>query len=195
MYLKLVKSLILVRHPSRIYLFLRRTLQLVNKKQVLGGFILLCLSQTLLALPEDSKAVLLVHAGSADLDQTTHLGTYKGGVALDQGTTHIRAANALTQGNASNQLVKAIIEGDGSVQAHYWTLMSPDKPVLHAYADKIIYHALQDRIELIGHAKVEQGQHQVTAPILHYHIKSQNVVSLPTTGEQTIITIHPEQTS
>ncbi len=195
MYLKHVKSLHAIHNSTCIYPFLRRMLQLGDKKRALSGFVLLCLSQTLVALPEDSKAVLLVHAGSADLNQTTHLGTYKGGVALDQGTTHIRAANALTQGNAANQLVKAIIEGDGSVQAHYWTLMSPDKPVLHAYADKIIYHALQDKIELIGHARVEQGQHQVTAPILHYHIKSQNVVSLPTTGEQTIITIHPEQTS
>ncbi|PJD93623.1 MAG: lipopolysaccharide transport periplasmic protein LptA [Legionella sp.] len=159
----------------------------------LSAAALLCFSQAIMALPEDSKAILLVHAGSADLNQSTHLGTYGGGVALDQGTTHIRAARALTQGNAQNQLIKAVIEGEGKTQAHYWTLMSQDKPMMHAYADKIIYYPLQERIELIGHALVKQGQHQVIAPVLHYHIKTQHVVSLPQTDQQTVITIHPEQ--
>lgn len=148
-----------------------------------------------IALPEDAKAVLSVQAGSAELSQQSHLGVYKGGVALDQGSTHIRAASASTQGNAANQLVKAIIQGDAHTQAHYWSLLSLDKPMLHAYADTLIYYPIQQEVELIGHARVEQGKHTFTAAVIQYNLKTQHVSTKPMPGEQTTITIYPEQKS
>ncbi len=157
------------------------------------SIILLGVTSALLALPEDSKAPLFVRADSADLNQSQHRGSYHGHIALDQGTTHIRAATAYTEGNDRNQLVKALIEGNKTAQAHYWTVMSADKPPMHAYADKMYYYPLNDRIELVGHARVTQGQHQVTAAIIHYNIKTQHVISLPSSEEQTVITVHPEQ--
>jgi len=166
-----------------------------KKVNTVAAFLLLGLSHYLLALPEDNKSLLTVHAGAADLNQNTHLGVYSGGVVLDQGSTHIRAAKARTQTNHKNQLIKAEIEGDKHTQAHYWTLPELGKPVLHAYADKMLYDPIQQRVELIGHARVRQGRHHMSSPILHYYIKTQHVVSMFKPGEQTTIVVHPEKRS
>jgi len=80
------------------------------------------------ALPEDRLKVTQLQAGSADLNQQTHRGIYLDNVQLDQGSTHIRAARAMTEGNAKNQLIKAVISGNSANQAHYWTLTATDKP-------------------------------------------------------------------
>ncbi|HVT63510.1 MAG TPA: lipopolysaccharide transport periplasmic protein LptA, partial [Legionellaceae bacterium] len=157
--------------------------------------IYLCITQLSFALPEDRQAVLMVQAGSADLNQTSHMGTYQGGIALDQGSTHIRAAKAFTYGNHANQLIKAVIEGDEKTQAHYWSLINPEKPFLHAYADKIIYYPLKEQVTLIGHARIEQGPHKMEASVIQYDLKTQHVVSQSHDNEQTIITIHPEKSS
>ena len=163
--------------------------------KTLVNLLLMSVTYPLMALPEDSQAVIHVQAGWAELSQQTHLGTYKGGIAIDQGSTHIRATSASTQGNASNQLVKAMIKGDPHNQAHYWALPAQDKPIVHAYADTIVYYPLTQDIELIGHARVEQGKHSFTAAVINYNIKTQHVGTNPMAGEQTTFIIQPDKTS
>jgi lipopolysaccharide export system protein LptA len=162
--------------------------------KTLGSLLLMCVACPLMALPEDSHAVIYVQAGSAILTQKTHRGTYKGGITIDQGSTHIRATSAITQGNGSNQLIKAMISGDLHNQVHYWALPAQDKPMVHAYADTIVYYPLTQEIELIGHARVEQGKHAFTAAVIHYNIKTQHVGTKPIAGEQTTFIIQPDKT-
>ncbi len=166
----------------------------VKVAKILLGFIsLFGLSQPLLALPEDGKEPLFVHADSADLNQTHHHGTYLGHIALDQGSTHIRAAKAITQGNDKNQLIQATIEGDTTTQAHYWTLQNKDKPVLHAYANTICYCPLAHQIILVGHAQVMQGQNQITAATICYNTLTQHVMTPIHSKEQTVITVRSDE--
>ena len=100
-------------------------------------FILSALCYPCFALPDDKQQVLQVNAGSADINQQTHQGIYREAVELDQGSTHIRSAEATTTGDAKNKLILAVIKGNPHAQAHYWTLTALDKPPLHAYADTI----------------------------------------------------------
>ena len=168
----------------------------LKSNQSLSNLILfmtmLSLKQPLLALPEDNKEPLFVHADSADINQGQHHGDYQGHISLDQGSTHIRAAKATTQTNDKNQLVQAVIDGDTKVQAHYWTLQNQDKPVLHAYANKICYCPLEHRIVLIGHARVVQGHNQITAATICYNSLSQHVMTPTHSEEQTVITVYSE---
>ena len=143
------------------------------------------------ALPDDRLKVTQLQAGSADLNQQTHRGVYLGNVQLDQGTTHIRATRAITEGNAKNQLVKAVIKGNQTTQAHYWTLTAADKPPLHAYADTIYYYPERHIIELIGHAKVEQGDDSFAAPEISYDTLHQHIISNKDGKNRTMIIIHP----
>jgi len=158
------------------------------------GLLLFALTTTsTLAMPLDKEELLLFHAQSADINQQTHHGLYVGDVQLDQGTTHLRAAEATTQGNATNQITKAIIKGNLDTQAHYWTLTAIDKPPLHAYADTICYYPVRHFIELIGHARVEQGDNSFAADKISYDTLSQHVVSKSDGKALTTIIIHPEK--
>ena len=151
---------------------------------------LFCLSPAIHALPEDSKAPLYVRADAADINQTSHKGIYTGNVTVDQGSTHIRAAKAVTEGDAQNQIKKAIIKGDATTQAHYWTLQSKDKSELHAFADTICYYPKSHQIVLEGHASVVQDQNKIEASTIRYNTQTQHM-STPFQGEQTTISIQP----
>ncbi len=159
------------------------------------GIALLGCFNSCMALTEDSQKTIQFRADSADINQSTHLGVYLGNVELDQGSTHIRAAQAQTETNQKNQLIKAVIKGNNDGTAHFWTLTATNKAPLHAYADTIQYYPEQHVIELIGHARVEQGNDSFSAPQITYNIATQHVVSKSAKNERTMIIIHPEKQS
>lgn len=147
------------------------------------------------ALPSDKQQVMHVTADSADLSQKQHQGTYVGNVEFIQGTTNLHAAKAITKADEKNQLTLAIANGSDGKQAHYWTQTGPDKPPFHAYADRIKYYPLKHIIELIGHAKVEQGQNSLSAAKIIYDIQEQHVLSQSDGTTRTTIILYPEKKS
>jgi len=156
--------------------------------------LLLIITQTCFSLPEDQKKILLLRADKVDINQETHQGKYQHHVEFDQGTTHLRAALAMTEINQKNQLIKAIAKGNKEAQAHFWTLIDEKKPPLHAYANKILYFPEKHLIQLIGNAKVEQGKDVFSAPTIHYDTLHKHVIS-ESQGQnqgQTLIIFHPE---
>ena len=154
---------------------------------------MLTLSTASFALKEDKMQVMQLHANTADLNQETHRGVYLGHIALDQGTTHIRAAEAMTEGNQHHHLTQATIKGDTHSQAHYWAIPAPGKSPMHAYADIIHYYPEQHLIELIGNARVTQGGDSFSAPKIRYDTLHQHVLSEYQGQMRTTIVIHPEQ--
>nr|WP_231852864.1 lipopolysaccharide transport periplasmic protein LptA [Legionella longbeachae] len=134
-----------------------------------------------------------VMADSADLSQQQHKGIYTGNVELIQGTTNLRATKAITLGNEKNQLVVAIASGAPGQQAHYWTTTDPKKPPLHAYADTIRYYPLRHLIELIGNARVEQGNNSFSATKISYDTEKQHVLSQGDGSKRIMIIYHPEK--
>lgn len=150
-------------------------------------------SGTLMAMPDDRNQLLQLSADSADLNQQTHRGEYIGRVELDQGSTHLRASKAITDGNEQNKLVLATALGDSKNQAHFWTQTAIDKPLLHAYADTIRYYPERHVIELIGNARVEQGGNSFSAPKITYDTLAQHVISDNNGKQRTTIIIHPEK--
>jgi len=157
------------------------------------SLLLLVISTHCFALPEDREQVIHLRADTADLNQEKHRGVYIGDVQLDQGSTHVRAAHAITEGNDKNQLVKARALGNDKAQAHYWALTAIDKPPIHAYADNIYYYPDRHLIELIGNARVEQGENTFSAPTISYDTVHQHVITKSRGKERTTIIIHPEK--
>ncbi len=146
------------------------------------------------ALPEDRKQPLYLRANKADINQAKHKGIYSGDVELDQGSSHLRAASAITVGDDNNKLIKAIAKGDAHTQAHFWCDVAANKPVLHAYADKIYYYPNKHIIELEGKATVSQGDNTFQAPKILYNIEKQHVITQRSGNQRTSITIYPEKT-
>lgn len=153
---------------------------------------LVLLSPPCVALPSDKNKTLNFRANTADINQETHIGTYKDQVELDQGSTHLRASRALTEVSDKNKLMKAIAEGSKKEQAHFWTLTDEKKPPVHAYADIIRYFPEKHLIQLIGRARVEQGNDFFSAPTINYDTLHQHVLSESHHQGQTVIMIHPE---
>ncbi|VEG89708.1 lipopolysaccharide transport periplasmic protein LptA [Legionella spiritensis] len=149
--------------------------------------------QCAFALPQDREKVMELSADTADLNEQTHRGEYVGDVELDQGTTHLRASKAVTEGNQKNKLVVAIAWGDKINQAHYWTQTATDKPLLHAFADTIRYYPDRHLIELIGNARVEQGDNSFSAAKISYDTLKQHVLSKSDGKTRTMIVIHPDK--
>ena len=143
------------------------------------------------AMPDDREKILRLSADKADLNQQIHRGEYLGHVQLDQGTSHLRAAKAITEANKQNKLTLAIAVGNKKNQAHYWTQTAVDKPLFHAYADTIRYHPDRHLIELIGHARVVQGDNSFAAPRISYDTLKQHVISKSDGKSRTTIIIHP----
>ncbi len=153
-----------------------------------------------LALPDDQNKTLELSANTADLNHQDQHGEYLGQVELDQGTTHLRAEKAITNTDQNNQLVSAFAYGDPSLTqdnpkrlAHYWTETSSDKPIMHAWAEIIRYYPTRHLIELIGHARVEQGNDSLAASTIFYDTLKQHVIAKSGEKTRTVIIFHPEK--
>lgn len=166
--------------------------QALKVKLSLSFFFLLAMSSAY-SLASDKEKTIHVVSDSADLSQQQHKGMYTGNVKFSQGTTNLHAEKAITEGNVKNQLTLAVAYGNKSHQAHYWTEIGPDKPPLHAYADIIQYHPLTHTIELIGHARVIQGQNSLLAAKITYDVQQQHVVSHGDDSTRTTIIFYPEK--
>ncbi|MFT4060508.1 MAG: lipopolysaccharide transport periplasmic protein LptA [Legionella sp.] len=145
------------------------------------------------ALPSDNEKVMHVMADSANLDQQTHKGIYTGNVELTQGTSNLQATKAMTLGNEKNQLVLAVANGEQGKQAHYWAITDEKKPPLHAYADIIKYYPMRHLIELIGNARVEQGDDSFSAHKISYDTIKKQVISQGNGKKRITIIYHPEK--
>lgn len=147
------------------------------------------------ALPEDRNQVAHISADTADLNQQTHRGEYEGDVQFDQGTSHLRSNKVITLGNEKNELIFATAFGSKAELAHFWEQTALDKPPLHAYAEEIRYYPLKHLIELIGHARVVQGEDSFAAPSIRYDTLKQQVITQAKNNERTEIIIHPGKRS
>lgn len=156
-------------------------------------FILILVMRLSFAMPDDREKIAELSADSADLNQQTHRGEYIGNVEFDQGTSHLRAARAITEGDQQNKLILAIAFGDDKEQAHFWTQTAQDKPLLHAYANMIRYYPERHLVELIGNARVTQGDNSFSGPKISYDTEKQHVISKGDRKNRTTIVIHPEK--
>lgn len=166
----------------------------MRKLNNIKNLLVICLlltGQVAWALPDDRNQIAQLSADTADLNQQTHRGEYVGNVEFDQGTTHLRAAKAVTEGNKQNKLKFAIAFGDKNEQAHYWEQTAIDKPLLHAYANEIHYYPDRHVIELIGNARVSQGDDSFSAPKISYDTLKKHVIAKSDGKSRTLIIIHP----
>lgn len=161
------------------------------------GLIISCVLATFgyytaaIALPSDRNQILALSADQAKLSQENRQGIFTGHVIFDQGTTHIRALKATTTTNASNQLDIAIAYGSKEQPVHFWTQTALDKPDLHAYATEMRYYPGKHTIELIGNAKVQQGEDTMHAANIVYDTVKQRIVTTSTANTRVHIIIHP----
>ena len=112
---------------------------------------------------------------------------------IDQQDTHLRAQNITTYGDAQHPLLTAKINGSELHPAHYWSILKPNDPAMHAHADQMLFDNVSQTIDLTGRARIIQGPQSFTAPRIRYDLAHQHVISSPTNLARTTIVIYPEQ--
>ncbi len=145
------------------------------------------------ALGRDKEEAIQFEAGHVTLNHKIGTGNYTGGVSIDQGSSHLRAQCATTQIDEKRHLTLASAFGSADKKAHFWTLTSPEKPPLHAYANTIHYHPLTHQLELIGDAHIVQGKNELNASHIRYDIKAERFTTTAQNNKGTIILIDPNQ--
>ena len=145
------------------------------------------------ALDSDGDEPIYVQSDAAQINNSTGFGEYMGNVVMDQGTTHITADHATTTTDDDGDLVEATAQGSTDEQVHYWTRTALDKPLFHAYADRMEYKAQEDKIYLYGNAQITQGDDSYSAPTIEYDMVADQVVSPENQAGRTTIIIHPGQ--
>ena len=163
-------------------------MQGVNMNQYMANLaLLLSLHFSIYALPSDRLKTLYFEADKVTYDNSRHRGTYTGHVKLKQGTSHLNASYAVTLSNKDNQLKKAIAKGAQNEKAHFWTKTDSAKPMLHAYANKIIYYPFLRQIRLIGQAKIVQGDNRYIADNIQYDMDNSRIISKQNSRSRTTI--------
>jgi len=167
----------------------------MGNRIVLGLLCLILPTLNAFALTSDRSKLVYFSSGHAALDEKTGEGSYSEGVSIDQGTTHLRATDAKTIMSAKHELTRAIARGNSKKQAHFWTCTSPDKPPLHAYADALSYYPLENRLELVGNARIIQGENTIQAPTINYDTKAERLITTASTDKKqgTLILIDPKK--
>lgn len=141
------------------------------------------------ALPDDQKKPAQIQADHVEYNRTQGIMNYQGHVVIHQGTTAILADRLITYNDQDNKITKAIAFG---TPASYQTLQSPNKPPLHAEAQKIIYDPVHKQVTLIGQAKVTQGKNSITSPKIFYDMQQQSAQTYSSPEQRTNIIFHPE---
>lgn len=149
--------------------------------------LLLCISDSLYALPEDQLQTMHIVSASSTFNYKTGVNVYEGDVKIDQGSTHLTADRVETNNNDKHKIKEAIAFGATQL-AEYMTLLKPGDPIFHAKAKIIKFYPQKSLVILEGDATVTQGENSFQGPIIFYNMKDQ-VVTAPAskTGRVTII--------
>ena len=168
----------------------------MKKRLFLKALLLICFSSAAFALKSDENVPAYISAESAEMDRSTGEGIYRHEVKIDQGTTHITGEIVTTHNDKNNKIDEAVVNGNASSQAHYWTLPEADKPELHARADVIRFYPQKQLVLLIGNASVAQGNNIIKSPRIEYDIEKQLLKSNQEPGKasaRTTIIINPNE--
>jgi lipopolysaccharide export system protein LptA len=133
--------------------------------------LLLFVSSTASALPEDAQQPIHIHSDSAELDQTKSVAIYHGSVKMEQGTMTV-TGDTMTVELQDQLVVRIIAEGK---RAHYQQQVKPDESMVLADAKKIVYFTQEERVELTGDAYLTQDKNEFTGELIKYNVREGKV--------------------
>ena len=116
--------------------------------------LLLLLSPTLHALPNDKDQPLEIISETAELRDQEGYAVYSGMVRMTQGSLEIDA-DKVELFFKNSDLEKAVIYGGDKKQAYFQQIPNPGEKPVRGLSDRLIYQSNDDQIRLIGTKKRE----------------------------------------
>lgn len=119
------------------------------------------------ALPEDADQPIRWRADQAEGDMAGRT-ILTGAVSMEQGTLRVDAERMVIE-YRGDKVARVVAQGD---PAHYRQTLRQDGGPVRADAMEIIYHAAEERIELIGDARLTQHRHEFQGEVIHYDVRA-----------------------
>ena len=90
-----------------------------------------------------------------------------GDVRMEQGTLRVEADRMVIEYDG-DRVVRITAEGD---LARYRQRPRPDAGPVEADAERIVYHAAEERVELLGRAYLAQEPNEFRGEVIHYDVR------------------------
>ncbi|MCH1554163.1 MAG: lipopolysaccharide transport periplasmic protein LptA [Luminiphilus sp.] len=153
--------------------------------------LLLLLMGSVLALGDDSQYPIEIAADSAVREEPSGKTLYRGDVVLTRGSLRIESNElSFTEADTGSTMIAAT-----GAPASLRQKPSADAPEVIASADLIEYHETDERVRLIGNAKITQDGAVITGSTIDYLIPTQRVIAAGSvsgdTQERVKVTIPP----
>lgn len=166
----------------------------MSSLKVLVFYIAMLCASTVAGLDADRKQPITIQADDAVLDETKGTSIYRGDVTIDQGTLHISAdeVEIIADGDKIIQIIATGKEETGSL-AHYEQKPEENKDLVKADARKITWFVQEERLHLVGDARLVQAQDTFSGQLLYYNV-NEGIVNLSGKGQgdRVIMTINPK---
>jgi lipopolysaccharide export system protein LptA len=133
-----------------------------------SSLLILCANTS--ALPGDEFQPIEIQANSATHHEKTGLTSYIGNVVIRQGSMKLEA-DSVTVSNATEKRSAHLIAAGHP--ARFQQQPEADKPVITAQASNISYQPANGTIELVGMARLFQGESQIQSDRITYHVEDQ----------------------
>jgi lipopolysaccharide export system protein LptA len=173
-------------YDRRVRVSLLRTLKLCLSRVLLAGTLVLPMPG--LGKSSDAEQPVHVEADSAELNQTTGVGIYRGDVRITQGSM-VLTADVVTVIAPGEDLQKLIAEGD---RASFRQLTDAGDEIT-AYAQHMEYAPDKNRITLLNNAVLRRATDRFKAERIVYHIDRQIVDAGDPQGQGRVkMTLVPE---
>ncbi|MEN8107208.1 MAG: lipopolysaccharide transport periplasmic protein LptA [Pseudomonadota bacterium] len=156
--------------------------------------VLLCMPLIVTALDSDRDQPIHLESDKADLDEQKGINIFTGNVHLRQGTMHLRG-DIMTVYVVDGSIDRAEI--NGSPATFVQRPEGKDKD-MHATASRMEYHASDERIILLGEARVRDAEgNDFRSDRIIYHVGNNtvNAGGDTGTGSRVYITLPPKSPS
>lgn len=114
----------------------------------------------------DPDQPIHINASRIEIDQRKSLTVYTGKVSFTQGDLRIDAARA--EARYQGDKIDTIVAHGKPVMLHQRA--SDPQQSIHAWAQRLEYHALKNRIDLFGDVRLQQGGSDIRSATLHYNL-------------------------
>lgn len=149
-------------------------------------YTVLLLPALLVALPSDRDQEIDINANEAEMNKTDGYSIYQGNVTFEQGTIKISGdqIEVITSDNEIVQII-ASTNANSTVLAHFQQQPEIDAEIVYADAREIIYYAREERLQMIGQAKLQQTDDSFSGELLKYDVKKGTVSLIGKRGSET----------
>ncbi|HEY7886555.1 MAG TPA: lipopolysaccharide transport periplasmic protein LptA [Cellvibrionaceae bacterium] len=138
----------------------------------ISSLVVLLLSASALALPEDRQAKIELSSSQYVFDQRNGLIIYSGDAELKQGSLQINADKIVVHYQGDNTVEK--IEATGS-PARLQQQPSAEQDVITANAEQIIYNRLNNTVDMVSGVRLEQNGAIVQGHRIHLDLTQELV--------------------